>query len=94
MSKKSKMGFLRIPLLLIIFGVYFSPFYILLNISFKPVTDLSSRWKFPTQPTTENFQVAVEQGDILSALVHSFFYHGNHGSFDRGCWITCGISIG
>lgn len=72
MKKKTKLNLLRIPLLLIIFGVYFSPFYILLNISFKPVTDLSSRWRFPTVPTTDNFQAAVEQGDILSALAHSF----------------------
>lgn len=72
MTKKTKAGILRLPILLIIFMVYFSPFYILLNISFKPVTDLSSRWKFPESPTTENFQAAIEQGEILSALAHSF----------------------
>ena len=72
MNKKTKAGLFRLPLLLIIFAVYFSPFYILLNISFKPTTDLSSRWKFPDSPTTENFQAAIEQGDILSALGHSF----------------------
>lgn len=72
MTKKTKTGILRLPILLIIFMVYFSPFYILLNISFKPVTDLSSRWKFPESPTTENFQAAIEQGEILSALAHSF----------------------
>lgn len=62
----------RLPILLIIFLVYFSPFYILLGISFKPASDLSSRWQLPKEPTMENFQVAIEQGDILSALLHSF----------------------
>lgn len=62
----------RIPLLLVIFAVYFSPFYILLGISFKPVEDLSSRWQFPKEPTMENFKVAIEQGGIFSALLHSF----------------------
>ena len=58
--------------IMIIFIVYFSPFYILFCISFKPTTDLSSHWKFPDQPTLDNFRAAIEQGDILSALLHSF----------------------
>lgn len=62
----------RLPFVLIIFAVYFSPFYILLGIAFKPVTDLSSRWKFPSSPTLENFQAAIEQGGIVQALLHSF----------------------
>lgn len=71
-DRKSKMSLLRIPILLIIFIVYFSPFYILFCISFKPTTDLSSHWKFPDQPTLDNFRAAIEQGDILAALLHSF----------------------
>lgn len=71
-GRKSKMSLLRIPILLIIFIVYFSPFYILFCISFKPTTDLSSHWKFPDQPTLDNFRAAIEQGDILAALLHSF----------------------
>ena len=69
---KKKSGIWRLPILLVIFGVYFSPFYILAVISFKPVTDLSSRWKFSSAPTLENFQTAIEQGGILQALMHSF----------------------
>lgn len=72
MIKKDMKSIWRIPLLLIIFAVYFSPFYILLGISFKPATDLSSRWQMPKEPTLENFNVAIEQGGILEALVHSF----------------------
>ena len=71
MSKKTKATLLRLPILLIIMAVYISPFYILLGISFKPVTDLSSRWKFPTSWTLANFQAAIEDGGILSALWHS-----------------------
>lgn len=58
----------RTPLLLLIILVYCSPFYILLGISFKPVTDLSSHWKFPSSPTLENFRVAIEQGNVFIAL--------------------------
>lgn len=72
MGNNKKTNIWRIPVVLLICAVYFSPFYILLGISFKPATDLSSRWKFPTEPTLENFKVAIEQGGILSALLHSF----------------------
>ncbi len=72
MSKKMKAGLLRLPILLIILAVYISPIYILVGISFKPVSDLSSRWKFSVQPTLDNFRTAIEQGGILPALLHSF----------------------
>lgn len=72
MSKHTKENLFRIPVLLVIFAVYLSPFIVLLNISFKPVTDLSSHWRFPEQPTLENFRTAIQQGGILPALLHSF----------------------
>lgn len=71
--KTQKAGNLwRLPILLVILLVYFSPFYILMGISFKPATDLSSHWKLPGVPTLENFRTAIEDGGILSALIHSF----------------------
>ncbi len=73
MNKQTKKNLWRMPVLLVIFAVYLSPFYILFNISLKPVTDLSSHWKFPGSPTLDNFRTAIEQGEILSALLHSFF---------------------
>lgn len=73
MLKKTKAGLLRMPILLLIILTYISPFYILLGISFKPVTDLSSHWKFPSIPTWENFQVAIEQGNIFNALKNTMF---------------------
>lgn len=72
MTKGKKTGLWRIPVIAVILAVYFSPFYILVGISFKPVTDLSSRWKLPFAPTWENFHTAIEQGGILPALMHSF----------------------
>lgn len=71
MAEKKKKGFLRWPVILIILLVYCSPFYILTTISFKPATDLSSYWKFPSHPTLENFRVAIEQGGIFAALSHT-----------------------
>ena len=71
MTEKNRTGLFRLPILLIILLVYCSPFYILLGISFKPSTDLSSHWKFPSAPTLENFKTAIEQGGILPALFHS-----------------------
>lgn len=71
MSLNDKNNIWRIPILILIFAIYFSPFYIMLGISLKPATDLSSRWKLPSQPTLENYSVAIEQGGILSALLNS-----------------------
>ncbi|MGN0333135.1 MAG: carbohydrate ABC transporter permease [Lachnospiraceae bacterium] len=71
MAEKKKNGLFRWPIVLIILLVYCSPFYILTAISFKPSTDLSSYWKFPTAPTLENFKTAIEQGGIFSALLHT-----------------------
>lgn len=71
MGKRHKQGLMRLPILLLIMAVYLSPFYILLVISFKPVTDLSSRWQFPRLSTLENFHTAIQEGGILSALLHS-----------------------
>ena len=68
LMKNKKAWIWRAPLLLVILLVYCSPFYILLGISFKPVTDVSSHWKFPSIPTLENFRVAIEQGNIFTAL--------------------------
>ena len=59
---------LRSPIILILLLVYISPFWILTTISFKPVSDLSSYWKFPTQPTFENFRVAIQDAGILESL--------------------------
>ena len=71
MTKKTKASLLRLPVLLLIIATYISPFYILCVISFKPVTDLSSYWKFPDKPTWENFQAAMEQGNLMNAIINT-----------------------
>lgn len=71
MKKKTRNSILRIPVIVILLLVYLSPFYILTTISFKPVSDLSSYWKFPGQPTFENFRVAIQDAGILSALLRT-----------------------
>lgn len=63
----------RMPIILIIMMIYISPFYILTTISFKPVSDLSSYWKFPTTPTLENFRVAIQEAGILQSLMRTAF---------------------
>lgn len=62
----------RLPILLLIGAVYLAPLYIMVGISLKPTTDLSSHWKFPVKITLDNFKAALEQGDILRALFNSF----------------------
>lgn len=57
-----------LPVMLLILLVYGSPFYILTAISFKSPSDLSSYWKFPSEPTWENFQTAIKSADILGSL--------------------------
>lgn len=45
------------------------PMYIVLTTALKPRTDLSSQWVFPTDGLyLRNFQVAIEDGNILRAV--------------------------
>lgn len=62
----------RVPVIFSVLLIYLSPIYILLGISFKPVTDLSSKWSFPAAPTLENFQAAINEGSIFTAIFNSF----------------------
>lgn len=53
-------------------AVQLLPFYITLTTALKPRTDLSSQWALPTSGIHwENFQVAIEDGDILRAILNS-----------------------
>lgn len=67
----NKNTILRMPIILIILLVYLSPFYILTTISFKPVSDLSSYWKFPSKLTFDNFRVAIMEAGILESLLRT-----------------------
>lgn len=71
--QKRVQSLLRLPVILLLFLVYLSPFYILITISFKPISDLSSYWKFPAQPLLDNFKTAIRQAGILGALGRTAF---------------------
>lgn len=61
----------RIPTIIIILMIYLSPFYVLTTISFKPVSDLSSYWNFPDNPTFENFRKAIQDAGIGESLIRT-----------------------
>ena len=56
---------------LIVCGIYLTPLYVLTGISFKPLSDVSSYWKFPTSLTFDNFLEAFESGNLLVALTNT-----------------------
>ena len=67
----NKNTILRMPIILIILLVYLSPYYILTTKSFKPVSDLSSYWRFPGKLTFDNFRVAIMEAGILESLLRT-----------------------
>ncbi len=70
-KKEVTNSFLRMPIILIILLIYVSPFYILTTISFKPISDFTSYWRFPSNPTFENFRVAIVEAGILQSLLRT-----------------------
>ena len=75
MSKQPKLrkgrSWWRIPVALVILAIFLSPFYILLSVAFLSPQDLSSYWIFPSELHLENFQNAIEEGDILLSIFNS-----------------------
>lgn len=75
MSKQPKLrkgrSWWRIPVALVILAVFLSPFYILLSVAFRSPQDLSSYWIFPSELHLENFQNAIQEGDILLSIFNS-----------------------
>lgn len=67
-TSSTKNFLLRLPVILIILAVFISPFWILTTISFKPVSDVSSYWKFPSTPTLANFVTAINKAGIFGAI--------------------------
>ena len=63
---------LGILFLLIFIMIQLTPFYIAMTVSAKPRTDLSSRWLPPTDGVYwENYERAIERGNMLSAIKNS-----------------------
>ena len=67
-AKKRLRNTVCIALSVIICLVYLFPFYVVLNLSFKPKTDMSSRLALPKSLYLENYRNALENGDILNAI--------------------------
>ncbi len=75
MNKQTKLrkrcAWWRIPVAIIILALFLSPFYILLSVAFRSPQDLNSYWIFPSELHLENFQSAIEEGDILLSIFNS-----------------------
>ncbi len=61
----------RYPLVLLISLIYLIPIYVLVGISFKPQSDLSSYWQFPKSATLNNFLYAIQKGHIFNSIKNS-----------------------
>ena len=57
--------------MIVISLIWLSPLYILLSVSLKPLSDLSSRWIFPINPYIENYSIALQKGNLLRALLNT-----------------------
>ena len=64
----TKWNWLKNIVALIIGCFYFAPFFILLNISFKPRMERTSHWMPSHNPTFDAFRSAFEQGHIGIAI--------------------------
>ncbi len=71
--KSKKAWVWRLPLIIVVCAIFLSPFIVLINISFKPITDVSSRLLFSKTPTLENFSAAIHEGGIFPALMNTLF---------------------
>lgn len=67
-----KRNALKTILALFISFIHFIPFYIAINVAFKPKTDLSSRWVFAKQFYIDNFITAIKRGNIFVGIKNSF----------------------
>ncbi len=71
MKTSTKNNAWRYPVLLLIMCIYLVPIFILVGISFKPQSDLSSYWHFPSSPTMDNFIYAMNKGHIFQSMKNS-----------------------
>jgi len=67
----TKKSIWRYPLVLLISLIYLIPIYVLVGISFKPQSDLSSYWQFPKSATFDNFMYAIQKGHIFNSIKNS-----------------------
>lgn len=51
--------------------LYLTPLYVLISVAFRPPTNTSSYWQFPTSIQWDNFGTALGEGRILQAMMNS-----------------------
>ncbi|MGH4037353.1 MAG: carbohydrate ABC transporter permease [Sphaerochaeta sp.] len=71
MKRETKQNLWRYPVLLLILFIYLVPIYILVVISFKPQSDLSSYWHLSSVATWDNFIYALNKGHIINSMKNS-----------------------
>lgn len=70
-NKKILSGLWRLPFILLIAMIYLSPIYVLIGVSCKSKSDISSYWKMATSVYTDNFINAVTEGKIFLGIRNS-----------------------
>ena len=71
MTKKKRTWIFTL-LALLIAALHISPFYIMINMSLKTLSDRSSRWMPALHPHFENYVTAMEHGNLMSAMWNTF----------------------
>lgn len=71
-KKRSNLKYYIISAFLII--IYLLPLYVMLNQSFRHMTDLSPRLYFPAEFTLENYIATFQDKDLLNAFKNSITY--------------------
>ncbi|MBI9010591.1 MAG: carbohydrate ABC transporter permease [Clostridiales bacterium] len=66
-----KKNVVKLLLTLIASMISFIPFYITINVAFKPMTDMTSRWILPKELYLGNFVTAIEKANIFGAMKNS-----------------------
>lgn len=66
--KKKKSTWLHMLAAFFIIALHITPFYIMINMSLKELSDRSSRWMPALRPYFQNYKTAIEQGKLLSAM--------------------------
>ena len=66
--KKKDRTWLQTLVALLIIALHITPFYIMVNMSLKELSDRSSRWMPALHPYFQNYPTAIEHGILLSAM--------------------------
>lgn len=66
--KKKDRTWLQTLVALLIIALHITPFYIMINMSLKELSDRSSRWMPALHPYFQNYPTAIEHGNLLSAM--------------------------